>query len=85
MDVFHDYKYLFFMCGSVILTGGLFLLVMNVYNYRQLQKEEAAKDTEREQKDSENPDQVVTQPSENGTEQTEPKAETDSGGPKSSD
>lgn len=44
MDVFGDYKYLFFMCGSVIVTGGLFLFVMNVYNYHMLDKENTAKD-----------------------------------------
>ncbi|CAJ1051436.1 monocarboxylate transporter 2-like [Xyrichtys novacula] len=39
VDVYHDYKYLFLMCGSVILTGGLFLFVMNIYNYHMLDKE----------------------------------------------
>uniref|UniRef100_A0A3Q3G6R8 Major facilitator superfamily (MFS) profile domain-containing protein n=1 Tax=Labrus bergylta TaxID=56723 RepID=A0A3Q3G6R8_9LABR len=32
-------QYLFFMCGSVILTGGIFLFVMNIYNYHMLEKE----------------------------------------------
>lgn len=73
------------MCGSIILTGGLFLLIMNVYNYQQLHKEEAAKGTVQTQKVSENPDQVEMQTSENMTEKTEPKAETDAGGQKSSD
>lgn len=85
VDVFHDYKYLFFMCGSIILTGGLFLLIMNIYNYHQLHKEEAAKDPEQKQEDSENQDQVVKQTSQNVTEQAEPKADTDAGGQKSSD
>lgn len=82
MDVFHDYKYLFYMCGAVILTGGLFLLMMNVYNYHQLHKEETAKDSEQRQKDLENQPQVQ-QTSQEVTGQTEPEAETDAGGQKS--
>lgn len=79
VDVFQDYKYLFFMCGAIILTGGLFLLVMNVYNYHQLHKEEPTKDLEQNQKDSENPDQVTKQDKENVTEKAEPKDEMESG------
>ncbi|XP_029007233.1 monocarboxylate transporter 2-like [Betta splendens] len=44
VDVFGDYKYLFFMCGSVIVTGGVFLFVMNIYNYHMQDKENPAKD-----------------------------------------
>ncbi|KAM7423127.1 hypothetical protein PAMA_010923 [Pampus argenteus] len=43
VDVYNDYKYLFFMCGTVIVAGGLFLFVMNIYNYHMLEKENAAK------------------------------------------
>ncbi|XP_061902960.1 monocarboxylate transporter 2-like isoform X3 [Entelurus aequoreus] len=39
LDVFDDYKYLFLMCGAVIVTGGLFLFVMNFYNYHMLEKQ----------------------------------------------
>uniref|UniRef100_A0A3Q3G6P3 Major facilitator superfamily (MFS) profile domain-containing protein n=1 Tax=Labrus bergylta TaxID=56723 RepID=A0A3Q3G6P3_9LABR len=39
VDIYGDYRYLFFMCGSVILTGGIFLFVMNIYNYHMLEKE----------------------------------------------
>lgn len=85
VDTFHDYKYLFFMCGAVILTGGIFLLFMNIYNYHRLHQQEAAKDPEQQRRDSQNPDQVVKQTSGNETEQPEPKAETDAGGQKSSD
>lgn len=79
VDVFQDYKYIFFMCGTVILIGGVFLLVMNIYNYHQLQTEEATKDPEQNQKDSENPDRVTKQDTENVTEPAEPKAERDTG------
>ncbi|XP_077582716.1 monocarboxylate transporter 2-like [Stigmatopora nigra] len=39
VDVFGDYKYLFFLCGTVIVTGGIFLFIMNIYNYHMLEKE----------------------------------------------
>uniref|UniRef100_A0A3Q0RI11 Major facilitator superfamily (MFS) profile domain-containing protein n=1 Tax=Amphilophus citrinellus TaxID=61819 RepID=A0A3Q0RI11_AMPCI len=46
VDLFHDYKYLFLMCGSVITAGGLFLFVMNIYYYHMLEKEKRAEDGE---------------------------------------
>lgn len=46
MDVFGDYKYLFFMCGGVIIAGGVFLFVMNMYNYHMLEKENRLKNRE---------------------------------------
>ncbi|XP_063765963.1 monocarboxylate transporter 2-like isoform X2 [Eleginops maclovinus] len=49
VDIFGDYKYLFFMCGSVILSGGLFLFVMNIYNYHMLEKEKPGMDREKKQ------------------------------------
>lgn len=62
MDVFDDYKYLFYMCGTVIVAGGLFLFVMNIYNYRMLEKEKAAKD--RKTKNLENQEQETISVSE---------------------
>lgn len=44
------------MCGSVITTGGVFLFIMNVYNYHMLKKEKTAKD--REQNHGATEDQV---------------------------
>lgn len=39
---------MFIMCGAVITTGGLFLFVMNVYNYHLIDKKRRkAKDQER--------------------------------------
>lgn len=32
--MFGDYSYMFYMCGVVMLTAGLFLFAMNYYNYR---------------------------------------------------
>lgn len=43
MDVYHNYEYLFFMCGSVILTGGILSLLMNICHFRALRKHEEAK------------------------------------------
>uniref|UniRef100_A0AAR2KJW7 Major facilitator superfamily (MFS) profile domain-containing protein n=1 Tax=Pygocentrus nattereri TaxID=42514 RepID=A0AAR2KJW7_PYGNA len=36
VDVFGDYSYMFYMCGAVMLTAGLFLFIMNYFNYRRL-------------------------------------------------
>uniref|UniRef100_A0A7N6BCF2 Major facilitator superfamily (MFS) profile domain-containing protein n=1 Tax=Anabas testudineus TaxID=64144 RepID=A0A7N6BCF2_ANATE len=58
VDVFGDYKYLFFMCGSVIVTGGLFLFIMNIYNYHMLAKENRAKSREPSQNNLETEDRV---------------------------
>ncbi|CAK6958676.1 monocarboxylate transporter 2-like [Scomber scombrus] len=62
VDVFDDYKYLFYMCGTVIVAGGLFLFVMNIYNYHMLEKEKAAKD--RKTKNVENQEQETISVSE---------------------
>lgn len=29
------------MCGAVIMSGGLFLIIMNIYHYHMLEKEKA--------------------------------------------
>ena len=75
VDIFGDYKYLFLMCGSVITTGGLFLFVMNIYNYHMLKKEQTAKDRKQNHKTMENQDHVeMLQIPEAATEVTEPEA-----------
>ncbi|KAM4652012.1 monocarboxylate transporter 2-like [Discoglossus pictus] len=40
VDYFGDYKYMFYECGAIMVFAGLFLFVMNFYNYRMLKKEE---------------------------------------------
>ncbi|KAJ7317056.1 hypothetical protein JRQ81_003218 [Phrynocephalus forsythii] len=40
IDAFGDYKYMFIKCGSVMVLAGIFLFIMNYYNYRMLAKEE---------------------------------------------
>lgn len=43
------------MCGSVIVAGGLFLFIMNIYNYHMLDR---AKGREQNQNNLENQDRV---------------------------
>lgn len=43
VDVYHNYEYLFIMCGSVILTGGILSLLMNICHFRSLRKHDEAK------------------------------------------
>ncbi|XP_054833335.1 monocarboxylate transporter 2-like isoform X1 [Eublepharis macularius] len=43
IDAFGDYKYMFIKCGIVMVLAGLFLFIMNYYNYRKLAKEEKRK------------------------------------------
>ncbi|XP_066554115.1 monocarboxylate transporter 2 [Amia ocellicauda] len=40
VDIFGDYKYMYYVCGAVMLVSGIFLFIMNFYNYRMLDKEE---------------------------------------------
>lgn len=42
VDVFSDYKPMYLLCGGVMLTSGLFLFIMNFYNYRLLEREQRA-------------------------------------------
>lgn len=46
------------MCGGVITTGGLFLFIMNVYNYKRLDKAKRGKGTEQNQNTVENQEQA---------------------------
>ncbi|XP_008318568.2 monocarboxylate transporter 2-like [Cynoglossus semilaevis] len=58
VDISHDYKYLFFMCGSVITAGGLFLFVTNIYYYHTLDNKRKQKDNEQMSKSSENQERL---------------------------
>lgn len=46
IDTFGDYKYMFIKCGIVMVLAGLFLFIMNYYNYRMLAKKEKRKKCE---------------------------------------
>lgn len=40
VDIFMDYKYMYFACGIMMLVPGVFLFVMNFFNYRWLEQEQ---------------------------------------------
>lgn len=40
VDIFMDYKYMYFACGMMMLVPGLFLFIMNFFNYRWLEQEQ---------------------------------------------
>lgn len=46
VDIFMDYKYMYFACGIMMLAGGIFLFIMNYFNYRWLEKEQNQKKVE---------------------------------------
>ncbi|KAK2885797.1 hypothetical protein Q8A67_016634 [Cirrhinus molitorella] len=46
VDIFMDYKYMYYACGMMMLAGGIFLFIMNYYNYRWLEKEEKQRNVE---------------------------------------
>ncbi|XP_060095489.1 monocarboxylate transporter 2-like isoform X2 [Heteronotia binoei] len=46
IDISGEYKYMFIKCGCVMILAGLFLFIMNYYNYRMLAKEEKGKKCE---------------------------------------
>ncbi|ROL40972.1 Monocarboxylate transporter 2 [Anabarilius grahami] len=46
VDIFMDYKYMYFACGVMMLAGGIFLFIMNYYNYRWLEKEKKQRKVE---------------------------------------
>lgn len=43
VDLFMDYSYMYYTCGVMMLVPGLFLFVMNFFNYRWLMQEEREK------------------------------------------
>ncbi|KAL8212742.1 UNVERIFIED_CONTAM: hypothetical protein K2H54_057432 [Gekko kuhli] len=53
IDVSGDYKFMFIKCGIVMVLAGLFLFIMNYYNYRMLAKEEKKKKCEVAKKNDE--------------------------------
>lgn len=61
MDIYHNYEYLFIMCGSVILTGGVLALLLNLCHFHALRKKEEGKKSKGggpSQSDAEKPVQV---------------------------
>ncbi|XP_060127309.1 monocarboxylate transporter 2-like [Zootoca vivipara] len=60
IDMFGDYKYMFIKCGAVMVLAGIFLFIMNYYNYRMLAKEEKAKKKLEAQKKDDGPMRTIT-------------------------
>ncbi|XP_066526167.1 monocarboxylate transporter 2 [Hoplias malabaricus] len=52
VDIFMDYKYMYYACGVMMLVPGVFLFVMNYFNYRWLEQEERERRKEEQQLDS---------------------------------
>ncbi|CAN0134155.1 unnamed protein product [Lampetra planeri] len=42
VDVTGDYKYMYFVCGAIVITAGIYLFVANAINYRMVDREAAA-------------------------------------------
>ncbi|KAM6977593.1 monocarboxylate transporter 2 [Aplochiton taeniatus] len=40
VDIYGDYKYMYYACGVMMLVPGIFLFIMNYYNYKWLDQEE---------------------------------------------
>uniref|UniRef100_A0A8B9M1M3 Solute carrier family 16 member 1 n=1 Tax=Astyanax mexicanus TaxID=7994 RepID=A0A8B9M1M3_ASTMX len=49
VDVFMDYKYMYYACGVMMLVPGIFLFIMNYFNYRWQEQEERQKKQEEAQ------------------------------------
>lgn len=39
VDIFGDYKYMYYACGVFMLVPGIFFFIMHYFNYRRLDKE----------------------------------------------
>uniref|UniRef100_A0AAY4E9Z8 Major facilitator superfamily (MFS) profile domain-containing protein n=1 Tax=Denticeps clupeoides TaxID=299321 RepID=A0AAY4E9Z8_9TELE len=53
VDIFMDYKYMYYACGVMMLVPGIFLFVMNFYNYRWLEQEEKLRKKDVVERDAE--------------------------------
>lgn len=58
VDMFGDYSYMFYMCGVVMLTAGLFLFAMNYYNYRRNDATQRAQENAAELAESSVPNEL---------------------------
>lgn len=39
VDIFGDYKYMYYACGVFMLTPGIYFFIMHYYNYKKLDEE----------------------------------------------
>lgn len=40
VDIFGDYKYMYYACGVFMLVPGIFFFIMHYYNYKKLNEEQ---------------------------------------------
>lgn len=40
VDIFGEYKYLYYACGVLMLVPGIYFFIMNYYNYKKLEEEQ---------------------------------------------
>lgn len=40
VDVFGDYKYMYYACGVMMLVPGIFFFIMHYYNYKKVEEEQ---------------------------------------------
>lgn len=40
VDMFGDYKYMYYACGVFMLVPGIFFFIMHYYNYKRLDEEQ---------------------------------------------
>ncbi|XP_070825304.1 monocarboxylate transporter 2-like [Chaetodon trifascialis] len=41
VDIFGEYKYLYYACGVLMLVPGIYFFIMNYYNYKKLEEEQS--------------------------------------------
>ena len=39
MDITGDYMYMYLVCGTIVITAGVYLFFTNMYNYRMIEHE----------------------------------------------
>lgn len=70
VDVFGDYKYMYYACGVMMLVPGIFFFIMHYYNYKKVE-EEQNKAAAVEMRTCEEAVQLKTGPEEKATQETE--------------
>lgn len=40
VDIFGDYKYMYYACGVFMLAPGIFFFIMHYFNYKRLDEEQ---------------------------------------------
>lgn len=79
MDMFGDYSYMFYMCGAILLTAGLFLFAMNYYNYRRQDAARRVRENGAELAERNIQDRLTLGDASGDQEEDKPRQDTDSG------